>query len=413
MSTDPGVIAHILRRITFGPHPGQVETLARSSVKECIDSLLHGPIEIVPTEVVERTSFSGNDELALWWLDRMRQPGNGVHEKLVWYWHGHFTSSLDKAPARFMWRQHHLLRTHALGNFREFVHAVTVDAAMLRYLDGDGSRDDAPNENYARELMELFCLGAGNFAEDDVRAAARVFSGWRVTDDRGTEDSATVSFDAEAAYDRPVTFFGQRRRWDIRSLVDAVVDHPACAPHVARRLWAFYVGTAIDDDRVARLANEFRNANLEIRPLVEAIMHSEEFVTSRHSRARQPIEWLLATLAVTGSTKRKIEYSWVEQLGQLPFRPPNVAGWSLDLRWVSAGQQLLRTSIALGLEIDKAVIDAVAPDVDAVLAHCGVFDASATTRAALDHAIRSQTEYDRGLEMLIALAVASPEFSLA
>lgn len=408
MASDRAVIAHVLRRTTFGPHPGQVEEFVHLGASDTIDALLRGPIELLPGGVIDSTTFDGSDKLALWWLERMRQPGTGVHEKLVWYWHGHFTSSLDKVPERLLWRQHNLLRRHALGNFRALVQAITIDPAMLRYLDGDGSRGDAPNENYARELMELFCLGSGNYTEDDVRAAAHVFAGWRVDDQKGT-----AAFDPEAGYDRPVTFFGRRQRWSARDIVDAIVDHPACARHVARRLWAFYVATPLSDARLEELAQTFRSTNLDIKALIEAILRSSEFLDARHARARQPLEWLLATLAVTGATTRKMDLDWFEQLGQAPFRPPNVAGWSLDNRWVSAGQVLLRTSVMAGITLDKTVIDRVAPDTAAVLAQCGIYDASPTTYAAMESARKAQTEFDRGLELLLALAVTTPEFSLA
>ena len=125
------------------------------------------------------------------------------------------------------------------------------------------------------------------------------------------------------------------------------------------------------------------------------------------------MEWLLAVLAATGPATRKIELRWLEQLGQLPFRPPNVAGWPLDARWASAAQVLLRTSIVTNLELDASIIDAVPADPAAVLVHCGIHDASPGTVAALERAGAAQTEYDHGLELLLALATSAPEFTLA
>lgn len=405
---DSATIAHVLRRTTFGPHPGQVASFSRLGVRGTIDALLDGPVERPDASQLSGKALDDYDALPRWWLERMRRPATGVHEKLVWYWHGHFTSSVDKASNRLLWAQHRVLREHALGDFRALVQAIVVDGAMLRYLDGDGSRGDEPNENLARELMELFCLGPGNYTEADVRAAARVLAGWLVDDEKGT-----VSFAAEAAYDRPVSFLGVRRRWDVKSLVDAIVDHPACARHVASRLWAFYVGTTPSDARLAELADRFRGAKLGIRALLTAILHSDEFLASRHARPRQPVEWLLATLAVTGPTSREIDLWWFEQLGQMPFRPPNVAGWPLDDRWASAAQVLLRTGIVTGLELDRGLVERLPPDPDAVLAHCGIHDASPTTRAALRQALAAQTEFDRGLELLVTLATTAPEFTLA
>jgi uncharacterized protein (DUF1800 family) len=407
MSDDAATIAHVLRRTTFGPHPGQVERYARLGIHRTIDELLAGPVDQLPASIVDRGRFEDGESLPAWWLDRLRRPATGVHEKLVWYWHGHFPSSVDKVSPELLWRQHHLLRKHALGNFRELVQAIAIDGAMLRYLDGDGSHGDAPNENFARELLEVFCLGRGTHTEDDVRAAARACSGWRVDD-----ENRTVVFAAEASYDRPVTFLGRRARWDMRSIVDAVVDHPACARHVAARMWAFYVGTEPASGTLDALAATFRAADLEIRTLLRAILRSEEFLAARHARPRQPLEWLLAVLAVTGQTDREIDLWWLDQLGQVPFRPPNVGGWPNDGRWASAGQMVVRTSLLRALELHPAIVDRLPADPAAVLSHCGIHDASASTRAALRRAIAAQTEYDQGLELLFVLALSAPEFTL-
>src|ERR1700687_2170069 len=137
---------------------------------------------------------------------------------MVWFWHGHLTSSEDKVGDwKRVYDQHLLLRRHALGNFRELLQAITVDPAMLVYLDGDGSTADAPNENYGRELMELFALGRGNYSQADVRAAAGALSGWSV-DDRGRP-----SFDPAAGPPRPVALLGHRVN-DAASVVDAICD---------------------------------------------------------------------------------------------------------------------------------------------------------------------------------------------
>jgi uncharacterized protein (DUF1800 family) len=411
MADQRAQIAHVLRRTTFGPHPGQVDAFADqfgdSGARGTVDALLDGPVELLPDAAVQGKRFDQYEELLAWWVDRLRQPATGVHEKLVWFWHGHLTSSRDKAGETLLWRQHHVLRRHALGSFRELMQAIAVDGAMLRFLDGDGSQGESPNENFAREVMELFCLGVGNYTEDDVKAAARAFSGWSVDG-----EDLVVSFDPERGYDRPVTFLGQRRQWDARSAIDAIVDHPACAPHVAGELWRFYAGTTPSAGVLDDLAKVFRDADLQIKPLVAAILRHDDFLASARSRARQPLEWLLPALAVWGSTD-KVESWWCEQLGQVPFEPPNVAGWPLDDRWASAGQHLTRTGIVLDLEVGRSVIDGVPVDVGAVLEHCGVYDASESTRAAMARALAAQTEYDRGLELLLTLAVSSPEFALA
>jgi uncharacterized protein (DUF1800 family) len=291
------------------------------------------------------------------------------------------------------------------------MHAIAVDPAMLSYLDGDGSRGDQPNENFAREVMELFMLGPGNYTELDVRAAARAFSGWNVDN-----ETLKATFDPESAYNRPVQFLGSRRNWNTDLAIDALCDHPNCPRFVATRLYRYFVGRAPSDARADEMAAVFRKSGLEIKPLIQNILEGRDFADALHTRARTPLEWLIPVLAITGNTKNTekfdIELGWFDELGQMPFRPPNVAGWPLDERWLSAGQVLTRTNLLMRLPLAKTIVDRVEPTVDRVLEHCGLYDVSATTKAAMQRSIDQQTEFAEGLELLFALALLSPEFSL-
>ena len=410
MASERELISHLLRRATFGPHPGRVEELLGTRTDDLVDDLLGGAeVEISDDEARDR-SFDDEewDAIVQWWLGRLVDPAAGLHERMTWYWHTHFTSSLDKVPARAMWRQHALVRRHALGNFRDLCHEMTTDAAMLVYLDGSYSTGDAPNENFARELMELFTLGAGAYAEDDIRVAARGFSGWVVDG-----ETADVGFEPENHYDRPLTFLGTRRRWSAEALVDRILDHPACAGHVAGRIHRHLVGTSPTPARREELASSFRRSDYEIRPLVEDILRHPTFWAAVRARPRQPVEWLVAALAALDLVDQPIDTWWLELLGQLPFGPPNVAGWPDDERWLAASQMLLRTTRIIELELPDSLYDRVPAEVDAVLARCGIYDPTPATLAALDRAASAQPEYENGLELLLTLALTSPEFSLA
>lgn len=421
MDSEREQVAHVLRRVSFGPFPGQVEELLSRGPSGVIDLALttapHRPPDPLP----------GQDDygqtMTRYWLRRMLDRTPSLHERMVWYWHGHLTSGLDKVPERALWRQHGLIRTHALGNFRTLLQAVVTDAAMLLYLDAAGSQGDDPNENLARETMELFALGRDAITEPDVRAAARATAGFQVDG-----QSFAVTRVAESMYDRPLTIFGIRKRWDLSSFVDAVCDQPSCASHVSRRIYRHLVGVEPAPARLEELASSFRRSGLEIRPLVEAIVRGPEFLSSRRTRPRTPLEWLVPALAVTGNAAidgrpadRKagteavppFDVSWLDRLGQMPFRPPNVGGWPADDRWSAAGQVIARASLLQELRLHPQVIDAVAPTVDAMLGHCGLYDVSPTTRSALQRAIDRQTEFDEGLELLVTLALLSPEFALA
>lgn len=400
-------VAHLLRRTTFGPRPGQVEHLVDRPVAELTTEILDDHGDRADGASTPDMGSSDDEGLVTWWINRLRDPRAGIHERVVWYWHGHFTTSLDRVSTDMMWRQHQRIRRHALGNFGELTREMLTDAAMLVYLNGSGSTGNDPNENLARELMELFTLGVGNYTEDDVKAAARALSGYWVD-----WDTSEVHFDEDAHYDRPVRFLGERARHDADSVADALLAQPACARHVARRIHRHLVGLDPEPTQLEELASVFRDHDLEILPLVEAIVRSDAFAASARTRPRQPIEWLVAALPALGADDVEIDVWSIADAGQLPFHPPNVAGWPDDDRWVDGSQVLDRINRVLDLGWQEAIDLDVEPTVESVLARCGIWEVSAATRAVLDDAIRRQSEYDRGLELLFALTLTSPEFSL-
>lgn len=400
-------VAHLLRRTTFGPRPGQVEQLAGRDLDEVTTEILEDRGD--RADGTAAPDLEDNEEnLVMWWINRLRDPRAGLHERMVWYWHGHFTTSLDQVSPEMMWRQHQRVRRHALGNFRDLTREMLTDAAMLVYLNGSGSTGDNPNENLARELMELFTLGVGNYTEDDVKAGARALSGYWVD-----WETSEVNFEEEDHYGRPVRFLGERARHDVDSVVESVLAQPACARHVARRLHRHFVGLDPEPGHLEELAAVFRDADMEIMPLVEAIVRSDTFAAARRNRPRQPVEWLVAALPALGANEVEIDMWSLSQAGQLPFYPPNVAGWADDDRWVDGSQVLDRINRVLDIGWQEEIDLEIDPDVDTILARCGLWDISPATRAVLDDAIKRQSEYDRGLELLFTLTLTSPEFSLA
>ncbi len=405
--------AHLLRRTGFGIGPGQIDRLVARDIHDLIDERIADEGWALSAEEAEDRDFDDNewDTLGREWIDQMLSPETGLHERMVWFWHGHFTSSKEKATDRLIVRQHHLIRRHCLGNFRDFARDMIVDGAMLRFLDGDGSHGDSPNENFSREFLELFMLGRGNgYTEDDIRAGARILSGWLV--DYRTGD---VSFDRERSYTRPVSFLGTRKNWTIDGYLDAVLEHPACADHVASRIHAHLVSTPLDDDRRRELGNTLRRNDWEIRPLLAEILHHDDFVEARGRRTRQPIEWFVAAAVAVGIERlgdHGFDLWQIYSSGQIPFYPPNVAGWPDDDRWSSATQVMARGNAILNWQLPEETLNSLAPTRDAVLSHLGIPDVSETTARALDEAIDAQTEYSRGLELLLVTALLSPEFSL-
>ncbi len=403
MADDHALRAHVLRRLTFGPSLGQLEALAEIAPPDLVSQLLDAdPLDVDAPELGSDDDYS---RLPQWWLEVMTRPDAGLHEKMTWFWHGHLTSSLDKSSPSLMLRQHRLLREHALGNFRELLQAITVDAAMLYWLDGAGSTIDAPNENYAREVMELFALGRdAGYTEADVRAAARAFAGWWVDGDHDDE----VRFDPASGPSSTVALLG-REVGSAAEAVDAICDHPACAAHLAATLHTFLVGEVPDDARLADLAASFRASGLDIRSLVEAIVTHPSFLDARLNRPRSAVEWFVAMQHLYDLT---IDWWPLDALGQVPFAPPNVAGWAGWARWVSVGAAYGRAQVAGDNAYETPTLDDEDPVAD-VLRRAGLVEVGDATIAALTEAATSQESRRDRSSLLHALVACCPEFCLA
>ncbi len=402
MADDAALIAHLLRRLTFGPHPGQVDELAPLGVPAAIEQLLTSAA-LTPDEPQLGT---GDDYTILrqWWRRLLAAPEAGLHEKMVWFWHGHLTSSLSKCEPALMLIQHRLYRKHALGNMRAFLQEITVDPAMLEWLDGSGSTATAPNENYSRELMELFALGLGNYSEADVRAGSIALAGWTVDHDGGIR----TSFDESQAPTEPVDFLG-RSVAGAAEVVDAVCDHEAFAPWIAGKVYEFLVGDPPADDRRAELAAGFRDGGLEIRPLVEAIVRHPSFLETRLNRPRSGIEWFIAAQSFFDA---EFDEWRLYELGQVPFEPPNVAGWPGNERWVSAGAVMVKAAAAWDYSGDSPTFETDDP-VAEVLAKASIHEVSDETLAVLREAAAAVEGRREKSSLLHALVPCTPEFNLA
>jgi uncharacterized protein (DUF1800 family) len=404
MADDRAAIAHLLRRATFGPAPGQVEALNAGGLSAALDQVLTATPPALPTP----PNLDGWDP-PIWWMLRMSDPAVGLAEKMTWFWHAHLCTSIDKVGSwLMMWNQHMLLRNNALGNFRTLLQQITIDPAMLIYLDGDPSVVEAPNENYSREVMELFALGTGNYTETDVRNGAKALAGWDVNWDTGV-----ATFFPEYALTTPVTFLGKSvMRYN--EVVDAVCDHAACAPFIAGKLHKFFHGVDPSSSRRTELATIFRNNNLEIRPLVEAILRDPAFFdpSVRMNRAKLPVEWVTHAFAAAGNSDGGWQASVADNLGQLPFYPPSVAGWPGGTRWLAAANAIARADLAKdGPFLDQ--INSATDMVSAALTRCSIYEISAASRAALDQvAALSIPKWQRAM-LLLALTLCTPEFALA
>ncbi len=416
--TAAALVAHVLRRLTFGPSEEQVTRFStgasdpRAAAAAAVDwALAAKPRPIAPDTLGE----DGADASLRGWVDNMRSPDAGVHEKMTWFWHGHFATSSEKVGnLALMHAQQRLFRTHAMGNFATMLHAIVRDAAMLLYLDAAGSSVEAPNENLARELMELFSLGRGNYTEADVKAGALALAGWDVDYDTGK-----VTRDPEASLGGEVVFLGRRGRLDATDMVDTILSRPACAVFVASRIHTYLVGVAPAKARAEQLGSVLRAAEYEIRPLVEAIVRHDDFIGTRMNRPRFAIEWFIAAVLALGppreGAKEELDVWTLEDLDQLPYRPPNVAGWPPGAKWLGAGQQLTRSAYVWDASWRMRPIEG-RDLVGAALRRASLHDVSPATRAALQDAAIATAGSADSLSVsrrLMAAALCSPEFALA
>ncbi|WP_406817301.1 DUF1800 domain-containing protein [Mycobacterium sp. M23085] len=346
--------------------------------------------------------------LSNWWIRRMvgvRQP---VGEKLTLLWHNHFATSAQKVRvAAHMAAQNQKLRAGSLGDFRALAYAMLTDAAMLRWLDAQSNTAKAPNENLAREFMELFALGHGNgYTESDVRNGARALTGW-VIGAGGRTAMIPKRHDSSAK-----TLFGQTRDFDAAGFCDTVLAQPRSAAYVAGRLWR---QLASDDppsraalDRLVSAYGPGRN----LRALTRAILTDDEFVRSRAAVVNTPAEWLVGVIRalqvpVNDAKRLKMIDATLRTLGQRPFYPPSVGGWPGGQVWLStasAGTRL-RAAIELAHAGDLSGIEDTAPGdrVDAVGYLIGVGSWSDRTVKALQPLVRQPAQ-------LVAAAVNTPEY---
>jgi uncharacterized protein (DUF1800 family) len=284
-------------------------------------------------------------ELRNWWIEEMLVTDQPFIERMTLFWHNHFTSSLMKvrfAPA--VYRQNLLLRRHALGNFATLLREVARDPAMLLYLDGAQNRAGQPNENFARELLELFTLGEGHYSEADIKAAARAFTGWSIDRDTGAYRFYPALHD-----NGEKTFFGRSGNFDGGDILSMILEKPQVAEWIVGKLWREFVSLKPDTAEVKRLAAIFREARYELKPLLRALFLSPAFrdPANRGALIKSPVELVIGTIRLLGlpvPEKTRLVRA-LQAIGQVPFDPPNVKGWPGGEAWITTNTLLMRQQI--------------------------------------------------------------------
>jgi uncharacterized protein (DUF1800 family) len=419
--TPEALVAHVLRRCSLAPDAARVARFAQgakdalAAADAAIDWALDAPAQaILPAQQPK----DGWDAALAGWTTNLRSPDAGLHERMTWFWHGHFATSSDKVGSlRMLHAQQQVFRTHAMGSFATMLRQIVTDPAMMFYLDMAWSHVEAPNENMARELMELFTIGPGHYSEDDVKAGALALAGYEVD-----YDTAAVRKNPERSLGGEVVFLGRRGRLGVDEIVESVLGHEASAPTVASKVHHHLVGVVPTRGHAAELGAVFRSAGYQIRPLVEAIVRSPDFLRARMNRPKFPIEWWVGALnALTPfrADQEKNVNPWVlGELNQLPHRPPNVAGWPISTRWLASDQQVTRASYVRSLSWRMQPL-APPPGGDllsSAITRCCLHEVTGRTRQVLSQAALATAGNADELTIsrrLITAALLSPEFAIA
>ncbi|HEY2587480.1 MAG TPA: DUF1800 domain-containing protein [Tepidisphaeraceae bacterium] len=447
--------AHLLNRAGFGGTPEEIEKVLRLGPSAAVDWLLDFPdqsaeeqdkqdvpdlssIADLPKSFRDlRQMYAGKtrqERMAInqrvmgqnreamvatwgWWLQRMARGPHPMQEKLAFFWHGHFTTSYrDERMALLMWEQNELIRRQVAGNFGAFVHAISRDPAMLDYLNNTQNRRGHPNENYAREVMELFTLGIGNYTEADVKEAARAFTGW-------THDGDRYLFNAFQHDAGAKTVLGKTGNFNGDDVLDLLLAQPACPKFIASKLFAYFVYPDPQEELIEGLGQLFRDVRLELRPLLRTVFTSKAFYSDKAIgvQIKSPVQFVIGTIRQLGVDMPPFRalFGPLQMMGQVPMMPPNVKGWPGGRTWINASTLFARCNTAMRLASEPLTLHGL-PDgandpgvlVDALVDPLIQRPIDSDKRQVLvDAASSHEGRHDR-IQYVVQLIVSMPEYQL-
>lgn len=376
--------AHLLNRAGFGGRPAEIEAAVKAGLERTVERLLNFESEAEPStnpdwakadpERFKRLrDYRGADpekrkqmqraeqreqrehlvELRQWWLQRMASGRRPLQEKLTLFWHGHFATSAQKVKdAYLMWRQNDIFRRNAAGNWLTMLEQVSKDPAMLIWLDQAQSRKEHPNENFAREVMELFVLGEGNYTERDVTEAARALTGWSM--ERGTQEFV---FRPMAHDHGPKTILGQTGNFKGEDVLRIIANQPQAARFITAKLWKFFAEDNPPEAIVNMLATQLQAAKLEFKPVLRTIFMSEAFYAPNvvRNQVKSPTQWLVSSVRLLEREMPPpmLAMNAMRTLGQELFAPPNVKGWDGGLAWITTNNLLSRYNLSAYLVLGE------------------------------------------------------------
>jgi uncharacterized protein (DUF1800 family) len=419
LSTPRVRAAHLLRRAGFGATSAELDRHAAMTSTVMTQSVLdyqqtsNAALEAqLPT--LDLTSLKGPSAGALqaWWLQRMVQTARPLEEKMTLFWHGLLTSGLDKAGTTQLYTQNQLFRKMALANFDDLLKAVSKDPAMMVYLDTENNRKGKPNENYARELMELFTTGIGHYTEDDVRESARSFTGWTLKGAAQQRYTTVSAFNPKYFDSGQKTFMGKTGNFTGDDIVEMLVPLRATAERLSTRLFSFFAYSNPEPEIVRHLADTFQQSHYNVGAVVREIFAMDAFYSPKAYRAliKSPAELAAQTLRATGSDAKSYgaAVAATAAMGQMIFYPPNVAGWPAGTSWINSSTLLTRLNFVNGAT-QRLVSSPTSPTLDQLTSTLVDANLSPTTKDGLQ-AFAAAHPTNRAGQLFMLLA--TPEFQL-
>ncbi len=449
---DRSLIAHLLRRAGFGATPSDIDAAAAAGYEATLDDLLHPERFERPAEdLLARFHSEHSDEesprwAAIKWTYRMINSRRPLEEKMALLWHGVFATGWAKVTnGQMMQRQYEMLRDNGLGNFRTLLQKLSRDPAMIYWLDQQSNHSEAVNENYGRELLELFSMGRGNYTEDDVRACARAFTGWTMT--QVLPRYPTGYWPAEFVYreedhdNDEKTFLGETGNFNGDDVIEIIVRQPATATFVAREIYRAFVADDVDEDHVQEIADAYVRYGYELRDVMRFVFESDFFKHARFKRVKSPIEFVVGTVKLAGEHRDPHQFNLARlpalsaMMGQELLNPPTVEGWHTGREWIDSAFLVERVNFAaeklgdssapgiaeIASRIRSGHTSASAADLlDACAAEAGGVNLNESTRSAILNELSVQDEIacegpelDDAVAEALALIGASREYQFA
>ena len=350
---EPARLQHLLRRTAFGVRPDEWTQWSSLNHDQAVAALVDydGIPETVATLPTDKfgtlVAPNDTDSLRRYWLFRFCETSRPLEETMTLFWHGHFATSDYKVQNPSVeWRQNQLLRKHAMGSFRELIGIVAVDPAMLIWLDGNNSKKAAPNENFSRELLELFTMGVdGGYVEQDVKQGAKAFTGWSYDDDK-----SRVNYNEKDHNSEPKHYLGHEGDLGTDDILNIVARHPSTARFISKKLFEFFVHDNPPPEELERLSRIYFGSNYSIREVVRGVLNSPHFYTDEalYAIVKNPTQY-----AVMMTKSLDIPYKWIndmqtftDTMGQQLFNPPNVKGWKQGRNWINTNTLTARLNFA-------------------------------------------------------------------